>query len=369
MNTVIEAPRLNANEDQILIVQILVEDGQAVAHGEALFVAETTKAASEVLAPVAGRVARLAVRPGTMVDVGSVLCCVEDGSADERVVSASDQEPAPVKITLKARQRAGELGISLDDVAAQDGRIGIEQVERHARQGGNASLTKSLDSGFTSGPSRSSADCVVVGAGGHAACIIDLLHGTGHRIVGCTGDASAAGREVAGGVRVLEAETSLQSLFDSGVRLAFVGVGGAVDNGPRQRLFEELVAIGFHLPPLISPRATIGIDVELGAGTVVFPQAVIGPRTRIGANCIINAGAVICHDSIIGDHCHLTPGALVAGECRIGAGSTIGMASTLLNRSVVGAGCLVHNGAAVAGGIPDDTEITARGLRTQRPKP
>lgn len=368
MSLSIEAPRLNANEDQILVVQVMARDGQAVARDELLFVVETTKAASEVRAAAAGWVRGLEVRPGEMVDVGSVLCVVEPAAPATGAATAAEGAGGPegVKVTLKARRRAAELGVRLEDVRAEGGRVGVEQVERHVGVGVSAATSAGAPPPAPVPASAGEAGCVVVGAGGHAACVIDLLLGSGWRIVGCTSRDRDAGRDVVAGVRVLEEASTLEHLLATGAHTAFVGVGGTTDNEPRRRLYERLVALGFHLPPVVSARATIGVGAVIGPATVVFPGAVVGPRVQIGANCIVNAGAVVCHDSTVGDHCHLTPGSLVAGECRIGTGTTVGMAATLLNRTEIGAGCLIHNGAAVSGVIPDDTELTAKGLRTAR---
>ncbi|MCK6529408.1 biotin/lipoyl-binding protein [Myxococcota bacterium] len=55
------------------VVAVLVTQGQAVAAGQGLVVIEAMKMENELKAPVAGRVARIAVVPGGTVDGGQVL--------------------------------------------------------------------------------------------------------------------------------------------------------------------------------------------------------------------------------------------------------------------------------------------------------
>ena len=364
MTVRVEAPRLNANEDQLQIVQVLVEDGTEVAADQLLFVAETTKATHEIFAPTAGHIVGLTIRAGAMVEVGSVLCLIDD--ADRGAAQGLlDGEPShsTVKVILKARQRAAELGIQLDAVPALAGRITVEQVEAHARDAGLFGPTPPRPVS-TRAPAHGE-HALVYGAGGHATIILDLLGRTGYEIVGCLADDGPSDREIVPGVRQLGGEL-LERLFAQGVRTAFVGIGGIESNEPRRRIFDRLLSIGFHLPPLVSSTAHIGIGARLGPATVVCPGAIVGPCVAIGANCIINAGAVVSHHSTVGDHCHITPGALIAGECHVGSGSTIGMGATLLNRAIVGANCLIDNNANIAGKVLDGTEVTAKGIRLKR---
>ena len=76
MATAVKVDRVNANEDQVQIIEIHVADGQAVTTGDLLFVLETTKAAIEVMAPCDGQIRGNALRVGDFVDVGALLCVI-----------------------------------------------------------------------------------------------------------------------------------------------------------------------------------------------------------------------------------------------------------------------------------------------------
>ncbi len=59
---------------------------------------------------------------------------------------------------------------------------------------------------------------------------------------------------------------------------------------------------GVHDPSaVVSPKAIIGKNVDLG------PQAVVGAGTRIGDGCVVHAGVVVGEDCRIGSGCMLHP--------------------------------------------------------------
>jgi 3-methylcrotonyl-CoA carboxylase alpha subunit len=66
-----------------VVTRILVEEGQAVAAGDPLFVVEAMKMEHLVRAPSAGRVTRLALPPGAQVDGGAIVVEVEDTATSD----------------------------------------------------------------------------------------------------------------------------------------------------------------------------------------------------------------------------------------------------------------------------------------------
>jgi UDP-perosamine 4-acetyltransferase len=94
---------------------------------------------------------------------------------------------------------------------------------------------------------------VIVGAGGHAKVIIDILEQRGElRIAGCT-SAENEPREVLG-YPVLGSDDCLPALFSSGVSFAIAAIG---DNRVREEKMSCLSELGFELVNAVSPHATI----------------------------------------------------------------------------------------------------------------
>jgi len=203
---------------------------------------------------------------------------------------------------------------------------------------------------------------VGLGAGGHAAILIEMIRAVGgYEIVEVTDRrAELWGGDVLG-VPIRGADDRLPGLRDAGVTAAFIGVGAVKSVAVRKRLFEQALSLGFELITVVHPRAFVAPSVTIGQGTMVLPAAVINSRSTIGDNVTIYSGVLIEHDTHVGHHTHLSPGVHVAGgvrieaECFIGIGASIIQNVTIGTRAVVGAGGVVLQdlpAECIAVGIP-----------------
>lgn len=201
---------------------------------------------------------------------------------------------------------------------------------------------------------------IIIGAGGHATVVAEVLLATEQEVLGLTdSDSTAHGRRVCG-LPVLGDDSVLDQHAVDGVRLVN-GLGGTCGERLRRGVQARLQSHGWtfrgirHPSAIVSPFATIGPGVHLMAACVVQPGAVLG------ANCIINTGAVVEHDVIIGDFVHVAPGAIVCGNVHIGEDSHVGAGAVLRqglqlgSATIVGAGAVVvtsHPGGSTLVGVP-----------------
>lgn len=203
---------------------------------------------------------------------------------------------------------------------------------------------------------------LIVGAGGHARVLIDLLDASGqYDVVGLVDSHLPAGSLV-NGFPVLGPDSSehLQSLAAQGIALATNAVGGINDRALRSSVYSRIQSAGFSLPVLVHPSATVDRSAHLGAGTQVLAGAYVGAGAQIGADCIVNTHAVVSHDCVLGDHVTVSPGAMLAGGVRVGANTLIGMGATVYLGLTVGSRVVVANGAAVFADVVDDAVIRHR---------
>ena len=191
---------------------------------------------------------------------------------------------------------------------------------------------------------------VILGAGGHAKVIVEILRGARPdlRLVG------VLGREPVGppvlGLPVLGDDRELARLGREGVRCAFVAIG---NNRLREQLCARLREEGFELLQAISPAAFISPSARLGGGVAVMAGAVIQAEAVLGEATIINTGATVDHDCLLGPAVHLGPGVAVAGEVQIGARALIGVGASVVPRVRIGHDTVVGAGACVTGDLPD----------------
>jgi UDP-perosamine 4-acetyltransferase len=197
---------------------------------------------------------------------------------------------------------------------------------------------------------------VLLGAGGHAKVVIEILEETGDfEIVGCL--SPTAQESTLLGYPILGGDDLLPALFQQGVRHAFVAVGA---NAARRRLAQKVRESGFDLASAICPRALVSPRARLGRGVAVMPGAVINVDTVVGEGAIVNTAAVLDHDDFIGAFAHVAPGASLAGSVTAQEGAFLGTGCSVIPGIIIGTWTVVGAGAVVIRDLPAD--VTAVGV-------
>ncbi|MCK6581119.1 MAG: acetyltransferase [Anaerolineae bacterium] len=189
---------------------------------------------------------------------------------------------------------------------------------------------------------------VILGAGGHAKVVADILQMRGVEVAGFLDDNPLLWGKKLLGLPVLGAIEA----FSDFMPCKFVcGIGS---NAVRKEIIRCLgdTAADFW-ETAVHPRATIARSVNLGCGSVVAAHAVINPDCFIGEHVIVNTGATVDHDCTLSDYVHLAPGAHLAGGVNVAEGTLVGIGSQVIPGCKVGAWSTVGAGATVVADIPD----------------
>lgn len=177
---------------------------------------------------------------------------------------------------------------------------------------------------------------IVIGAGGHARVIADIIQQSGDVVLGFLDD------NVKGMVMGLPVLGKIDGALNYNNETSFViGIG---DNRIRKRIAEQ-----YHLNwyTAIHPTAVVASNIVIKEGTVLMAGAIVNTGVYIGKHCIINSSAVIEHDSNIADYVHVSPHATLCGTVNVGELTHIGSGATIINNlsvthdSVIGAGAVV----------------------------
>lgn len=205
---------------------------------------------------------------------------------------------------------------------------------------------------------------VVIGAGGHAKVIIELLRAEGHEPAYCISSAGSPGSDCLG-VPVLVGDAHSQTLWDSGHRQAIVAIGS---NRLRENLAREVARIGFEFVNAISPRASISPSATLGRGIAIMAGAVINAEARIGDHSIVNTSSSVDHDCVVGAAVHVAPNSAIAGNARIGDRAFLGIGSTVLPGMTIGPDVQIGAGSVVLSDVAEGTVVgvPARPISTKR---
>jgi sugar O-acyltransferase (sialic acid O-acetyltransferase NeuD family) len=365
---VLRVPLLNANEDEVTIVDVRVEEGAEVRSGDVLFVVESTKAALDIEAPCSGYIRNLRVEKGQQARVNSLLC-VLTASPDEPIAisdaalnkaslnEVSLNRDRPFRITRKAQELAERHGLDLSNLGLT-GIVKESDVERLLQIQFAPSVVAARNREQLPLPPGAGAPVVVYGASGHARVLIDLMRLAGKFFPVAAVDDRSSDAEVLG-VPVLGNSSLLAQLRADGIERAVLGIGSVQNHRARAKLYDRLITAGFKIPNLIHPRAMVEPSVVMGVGNQIFAGAMVGSAAKLGDNTIINSGTIVSHDCVIASHTHLSPGAILAGGVEVGENTLVGMGVTIYLGIRIGSNVVIANGSHIMKDIPDGTVIRA----------
>lgn len=187
---------------------------------------------------------------------------------------------------------------------------------------------------------------LVLGAGGHAAVVVEMLRQLNYRIVGLVAQDRPVSQPVFEGLTWYSSDDDVLS-FDKGVILLVNAIGSLPGQNTRLKIYDKFKELGYHFATLVSPSAIVSDYAALSEGVQIMPRTIVNVNARIGENSIINSGAIVEHDCVIGSHNHIAPGAVLSGgvvtnECvHIGTGAKIIQGIHIGERTTVGAGVTV----------------------------
>jgi UDP-perosamine 4-acetyltransferase len=196
---------------------------------------------------------------------------------------------------------------------------------------------------------------VLIGAGGHAKVVIELLKKTADiEIIGLIEkDSTSIGKKLMD-VPVIGTDEQLANMFNNEITSVLITVGSVGDNTPRKKLYDNLKQLGFSYINAVHPSAILSGYATLGEGNTLMAGSIIGPGAEIGNNVIVNTGSIIEHDCRIGDHVHIAPGVKLSGGVQIGSCAHLGTGATVIQNIKIGANCLIGAGTVVISDIPDN---------------
>ncbi len=176
-----------------------------------------------------------------------------------------------------------------------------------------------------------------MGAGGHAKVVCDLAKKFYKKVF-------FADDNISGEILGCQIKDTVANAKNSEKCDFIVAIG---NNKTREKLFNEFIESGFNPVSLVHPSASIGEEVQIGVGSVIFAGAVINAYAKIGVGSIINTMASVDHDCEIGEFNHLAPSCHFAGTVKTGKDCFFGIGSSVINDITVCDGVTVGAGATV----------------------
>lgn len=187
---------------------------------------------------------------------------------------------------------------------------------------------------------------LLLGAGGHASVLADMLRQQDAIIVGVVSPDIDSSRETLAGFHHFRSDDDVLA-FDKNKYLLVNGIGSLPGHDLRFSVYKKFIAAGYRFASVIAGSAIVSPYAMLGEGVQVMPGAIIQAGAVIGDNTIINTGAIIEHDCRIGADNHIAPGVTLSGQVETAANVHIGTGASVIQcikideHSVIGAGAVV----------------------------
>lgn len=206
---------------------------------------------------------------------------------------------------------------------------------------------------------------LILGSGGHAASLADIIEReNAYKIAGYIVNGQNCSNSI--NYPVIGTDNDLVNLYQGGIRHAAIGIGYLGRSDLRERLYQRLKNIGFHMPVICDPSAIVSKHVKIEEGTTVGKGAVINAGALIGKMCIVNTGAIIEHDCRISDFSHISVGSILCGDVIVKKAAFIGANATVIQGKVLGSNCIVGAGTIVRKNVEDNNMICDRYVKSLR---
>ena len=190
----------------------------------------------------------------------------------------------------------------------------------------------------------------IIGCGGHARSILDILIHAEPQMDVVFLDANAKNDEYLYGFPILK-----DKLLEKSETL-FIALG---DNMARAACASKYSAHTFHT--IISKSAHVGFETIIKEGVFIGNFVHIGPQVLINQHTIITNGAIVEHEVKIGAYCHIGPNVAISGKAKIGDHVFLGVGSTVINNITICSNVIIGAGATVI------TDITLPGTYVGTP--
>lgn len=187
---------------------------------------------------------------------------------------------------------------------------------------------------------------LVLGAGGHAAVVIDILRQLNCTVLGLVAKEQPKANPVFEGLTLYSSDDDVLS-FDKDSILLVNAIGSLPGQEIRFKVHHKFKQLGYHFMTVVSPQAIVSDYATLSEGVQVMPGTIVNVNAFIGEGTILNTGSIIEHDCVIGKHNHIAPGAVLSGSVVTGDYVHIATGAKVIQGIQIGERALVGAGATV----------------------
>lgn len=196
---------------------------------------------------------------------------------------------------------------------------------------------------------------VIIGAGGHASVLVDILKQQNRDILGLVSP-EIESKSVFSDIEHLKNDDDILK-FDKEIIKLVNGIGSLPGSSLRSSIYDKFKALGYEFETIIASNALVSSHVELQEGVQILTGSIIQTGAIIGANTIINSGAIIEHDCNVGKHNHIAPSATLSGGVVLNNNVHVGTGANIIHLVKIGKDTVIGAGVTITKNIPSGKTV------------
>lgn len=197
---------------------------------------------------------------------------------------------------------------------------------------------------------------ILLGGGGHASVLADLLVSQGQKISYIVAEEINPFLSALSDTVILNSDLDVLAYSSSEVELVN-GLGSLPGNNVRRKVYTFFKEKGYAFKTVVHSSAVVSKFATLSEGAQVMANSTIQALAVIGENSIINTSATVDHDCIIGIQNHIAPGVTLSGGVITGEGVHVGTGANVIQGLEIGNFAVIGAGATVVKNVSAGTTI------------
>jgi len=338
------------NDTEILLSEVLFENGTFVEKNDIIYEMETSKSAVDVEAPISGYIHNL-YEIGENVKVGSVICEINE-KYDESILkkiktsSYSVQESVNNIISKGAIELITKNNIEISKFSHLDF-VKKSDVEKYI------DLNLKTDYNQIINDLKINENSIlVIGAGFQANMILDAIESNPSFEV-CVFCETSPNKIELNNIPIIPT-SYIEKLYLNGIRKAHIAIGNP---NVKIQMSDLLIQNKFELVSIFHKNSSVSKSAKIFPGVYLGPYVSIGPYAIIGKLSQINNSSSIAHDSIIGESVMIADGSRIGGSVKLGKNVNIGIGVTINRDLEIGANSNIISGINLSEDVPKDSNV------------
>lgn len=174
-----------------------------------------------------------------------------------------------------------------------------------------------------------------------------LLRDSDHPVAGFTVDRQCIAADTLHGLPVVPFD-SVAERWPPQAHVMLIAVGHTGVNRLRAERYRDAARQGYRFINLLSPRASLWPDLQLGDNCIIGDNCIVSPYVRIGSNVHVGSGCIVGHHVTLGDHCYLAAGVTLAGSVQVEPYAFLGVGVTVRDRVRIGESAYLGAGVVLS---------------------